>query len=246
MFKIVPSLSLVEGQVVRLKQGDFSKLLRYDYSPLDIAKLFENHGIEVLHFADLDGAKKEGPENLNTLETLCGHTDLKIDYSGGIRTDGDINKVLEYGATFFTASTAAINDPDLFASWLMSYGREKISLLVDTLNKKVLYKAWQKKADIDMYEHIDFFYERGLKYLKVTDTARDGLLEGPNFELYQELQQHYPDAYIAAGGGVRSMDDIKKLKDMGIYAVIIGRALYEDKIKLEEVEKFIAEHKDVR
>jgi phosphoribosylformimino-5-aminoimidazole carboxamide ribotide isomerase len=239
MFKIIAALSIDEGKVVRLKQGDFSKQLRYDYSPLDLARLFEDHGIEVLHFVDLDGMKAASPVNYGILETLAGHTELKIDYSGGIRTDGDINKVLEYGATYFTASSVAVNDQDLFASWIISYGREKLSLLADTLDKKVVYQAWKKQTDFDLFEHIAYFYDRGLKYVKVTDIKRDGLLEGPNFELYQELVDRFPNAYIAASGGVRSIEDIRKLMDMGLYAVIIGRALYEDKIKLSEIRAFI-------
>jgi phosphoribosylformimino-5-aminoimidazole carboxamide ribotide isomerase len=239
MFKVVPSLSISEGKIVRLRQGDFSQQLKYNYTPLDVANLLQDNGVEVLHFADLDGMKKETPVNYDILETIVGHTNLKIDFSGGIRTDGDINKVLEYGATYFTASSVAVNNHELFASWIISYGREKLSLLVDSLNKKVVYKAWQKKTDIDLFDHIDYFYVRGLKYLKVIDIARDGLLEGPNFELYQELKDRFPNAYIAAGGGVRSIDDVVQLKDMGLYGVIIGRALYEDKIKLSELRNLI-------
>jgi len=239
MFKVVPSLSISEGKIVRLKQGDFSRQLKYNYSPLDVANLLQDNGIQVLHFADLDGMKKETPVNYETMETIAGHTNLKIDFTGGIRTDGDINKVLEYGATYFTASSVAVNNHDLFASWIISYGREKLSLMADSLDKKVVYKAWQKKTDIDLFEHIDYFYVRGLKYLKVLDIARDGLLEGPNFDLYQELLTKFPNAYIAAGGGVRSLDDIRRLKEMGLYAVIIGRALYEDKIKLSDLKDFI-------
>lgn len=194
----------------------------------------------MLHFMDLDGMKAGSPVNYGILETLAGHTELKIDYTGGIRTDGDINKVLEYGATFFTASSVAVNDQDLFASWIMSYGREKLSLLSDTLDDKVVYQAWKKQTDYDLYEHIGYFYDRGLKYVKVTDVKRDGLLEGPNFDLYGQLVDRFPNAYIAASGGVRSIDDIRRLKDMGLYAVIIGRALYEDKIKLSDVRDFIA------
>ena len=239
MFKIVPSLSVADGQLVRLKQGDFSKQLRYNYDPLDIAKLFEDHGIQVLHFVDLDGMKKGSPVNYPILEILAGYTNLKIDFSGGIRTDGDINKVLEHGATFFTASSAAIDNHDLFASWIVSYGREKLSLIADALDKRIVYQAWKKKTDLDLFEHIDFFYMRGLKYLKVTDIKRDGLLEGPNFELYQEIKDRFPNAFIAASGGVRSIDDIRRLKEMGLYGVIIGRALYEDKIQLSELKEFL-------
>ncbi len=238
MFKVIPSFSISEGKIVLIKKGDFSEKLKYDFDLLDAAKLMEDNGIGVIHFLDLDGVKRESPVNYHTLETVVGHSNLKVDFMGGIRTDGDINKVLEYGATYFTASSVAVNDNELFASWIMSYGREKLSLMANVSNKKLVYKALQKKADIDLEEHIDHFHMRGLKYLKVTDLNRDGVLEGPNFALYEELVQKFPDMLIAASGGVRSIDDIRKLKDMGLYAVIVGRALYEGIIKIEDLREF--------
>lgn len=238
MFKVIPSLSISGGKVVHLKKGNFSNQLKYDFNIIDAIKLFEDNGVEVLHFLDLDGVKKESPVNYHTLETVVGHSSLKVDFMGGIRTDGDINKVLEFGATFFTASSIAVNNHDLFASWIMSYGREKLSLMANVSDNKLVYKAWQKESDIDLDEHIDYFHMRGLKYLKVTDMNRDGVLEGPNFDLYQKLHAKFPDTCIVASGGVRSLDDIRKLKDMGLYGVIIGRALYEDKIKVEDLKEF--------
>ena len=238
MFKVIPSLSISEGKIVLLKKGNFSDKLKYDFSILDLTKLIEDTGIEDLHFLDLDGVKKESPVNYSTLETIAGHSELKVDFMGGIRTDGDINKVLELGATYFSASSVAVNNNELFASWLMSYGREKISLMANVADGKVMYKAMSRKADIDLIDHIEYFYMRGLKYLKVTDLNRDGVLEGPNFELYEKLHKRFPDLAIGASGGVRSLDDIRKLKDMGIYAVIVARALYEGIIKLEELKEF--------
>ncbi len=240
MFKIIPSISISEGKIVKAKSGNIAELLKYSYSPVDIARLFEEHGMEVLHFVDLDGAARESPVNYHVLETIAGHTGLKVDFSGGIRTDGDINKVFEYGATYFTVSSIAVTNQDLFTSWLFSYGREKIALSADSVNRKIHIKGWKKNTEIDMFEHISYYYDRGLKYVKVVDITRDGLLEGPNFELYEEVVEKYPDACIAAIGGIRNADDIKRLKEIGIYAVIIGRALYEDKIKLKELEKFNA------
>ena len=239
MFKVIPSLSISNGKVVLLRQGDFSDQLKYDFNIIDAVRLIEDIGIEVLHFLDLDGVKKGAPVNYDTLETVAGHTDLKVDFMGGIRTDGDINKVLEYGATYFTVSSIAVDNNELFASWIMSYGREKLSLMANVSDGKLLYKAYKRKADIDLYDHIEFFHMRGLKYLKVTDINRDGLLEGPNFELYATLKERFPNMCIAASGGVRSVDDIRKLKDMGLYGVIVGRALYEGKIRIEELKEFI-------
>ena len=238
MFKVIPSLSISQGKIVLLKKGDFSDQLKYDFNIIDAAKLLEDNGIKVVHFLDLDGVKKETPKNYNTLEVIANHTDLKVDFMGGIRTDGDINKVLEYGATYFTVSSVAVNNNELFASWIMSYGREKLSLMANVSDGKLVYQAFNKKADIDLVDHIEFFHMRGLKYLKVTDMNRDGVLEGPNFDLYKSLKERFPDMYIAASGGVRSIDDIKMLKDMGFYGVIVGRALYEGKIKIEDLRQF--------
>lgn len=238
MFKVIPSISISHGKVVLLKKGDFSKQLKYDFNLIDAAKLLEDNGIDVVHFLDLDGVKKESPKNYNSLEIIARHSDLKVDFMGGIRTDGDINKLFEYGATYITASSVAVNNNELFASWIMSYGREKVSLMANVADGKIVYKAFDKKADIDLESHIEYFHMRGLKYLKVTDINRDGLLEGPNFELMEKLVKRFPDMSIGAGGGVRSLDDIQKLKDMGLYSVIIGRALYEGKIKIEDLQKF--------
>jgi phosphoribosylformimino-5-aminoimidazole carboxamide ribotide isomerase len=238
MFKVIPSISISEGKVVLIKKGDFSDKLKYDFDLLDATKLMEDNGIEVVHFLDLDGVKRESPVNYHTLETLVGHSNLKVDFMGGIRTDGDVNKVLEYGATYFTASSVAVNNNELFAAWIMSYGREKLSLLANVSDNKIVYKALRKTADIDLEEHVDYFHMRGLKYLKVIDLKRDGVLEGPNFELYQRVVDQFPDMLIAAGGGVRSIDDIRKLKEMGLYAVIVGRALYEGIIKIEDLREF--------
>ena len=238
MFKIIPSLSISNGQVVILKKGDFSDQLKYDLNLIDAAKLLEDNGIKVIQFLDLDGLKRETPKNYDTLEMIARHTGLKIDFMGGIRTDGDINKVLEYGADYITVSSVAVNNNELFASWIMSYGREKLSLMANVADKKLMYKAYTRKADIDLYDHIEYFHMRGLKYLKVTDLNRDGVLEGPNFDLCKDLLDKFPDMCIAASGGVRSIDDIKKLRDMGLYGVIVGRALYEGKIKVEELKEF--------
>jgi len=238
MFKVIPVLSISEGKVVLLKKGDFTDQLKYDFNLIDAAKLLEDNGIEVVHFLDLDGVKKGTPKNYNTLETIARHSNLKIDFMGGIRTDGDINKALEYGATYFTASSIAVNNNELFASWIVSYGREKLSLMANVSDGKLLYKAYNKKADINLEDHIEYFHMRGLKYLKVTDINRDGILEGPNFDLIQSLHDKFPDMCIVASGGVRSLDDIKRLKDMGIYGVIVARALYEGKIKISDLKEF--------
>lgn len=220
-------------------QGDFSKEKIYDVSPIDVAKNFEDHGIRQIHLVDLDGARRGEPVNYATLETIAGHTNLEIDFTGGISTDGDISKAYEYGATYITAASVAVQRKELFASWIISYGREKITLGADSLNKKIAVRGWQKDTQIDLFEHIDYFYSRGLKYVKCTDISKEGSLLGPSFELYEEILEKFPDISLVASGGVRSVEDLEKLNDMGVWGVHFGKAYYEGRIKLVDIKKFL-------
>lgn len=238
MIQIIPSILIHKGKVIRLKQGDYSKEIVYHNSPVDLAREFEDHGIEVVHLVDLDGAKRGSPINYHVLEAIAGHTNLKVDFTGGIATDGDISKAYEYGARYITAATVAAYNPDLFASWIVSYGREKITLGADALNGEIAIKGWIKKTQIDLFEHIKYFYNRGLKYVKTTDISKDGVMEGPSFELYQKIMDKFEGIKVLASGGVRNVSDIDQLNSMGVFAVIIGRALYEGKIKLKDLEKY--------
>ena len=225
-----------------MRKGDPSSEKAYDENPLDLAKRFFDHGIEVVHLVDLDGAEKGSPKNFHVIEAIAGHTDLKIDFTGGICTDGDIAKAYEAGASYITASSIAITAPELFSSWIVSYGREKITLgadVTDIKSKRVAFRGWQKVSELTLFDHINHFYERGLKYVKTTDISRDGVLEGPAFSFYQEMIDRFPDLQILASGGVRGVDDIKRLNDMGIFAVIFGKAYYEGILQLKDLEQFL-------
>lgn len=231
-----------------MRKGDPASEKAYDENPLDLAKRFEDHGIEVLHLVDLDGAEKGSPKNYHVLEAMAGHTDLKIDFTGGICTDGDIGKAYEYGADYITASSVAISNPELFASWIISYGREKMTLgadVTDIQTKLIAYRGWQKKSEIHLFDHLQYFYERGLKYAKCTDISRDGVLEGPAFSFYDEILKKFPELQVLASGGVRGVDDIKRLNDMGIFAVIFGKAYYEGILNLKDLEQFLVKPKAV-
>ena len=236
MIQIIPSISIIDGKLTRLKQGDYSKETVYKDSPVDIARQFEEYGIKKIHIVDLDGARKGAPVNYHILQLIAGYTNLQVDFSGGIRTDGDINKAYEHGATSVTASSIAINKRELFSSWLMSYGREKITLGADTKDGKITIRGWQISTNFDTEEHIDYFYMRGIKYVKCSDVNKDGILEGPNFDLYEGLVKKFPHIHFLASGGVRSVDDIKKLEDIGVKGVIFGRAYYEGNLTLKEIE----------
>jgi phosphoribosylformimino-5-aminoimidazole carboxamide ribotide isomerase len=240
MIHLIPSISVINGKTIRLTKGDYSKETEYDISPIDIAKSFEDAGVRTIHLVDLEGAKKGSPVNYPTLETIANYTDLYINFSGGIHTDGDISKAYEYGATSITSATVAIRNKELFASWLLSYGREKIALGADALDGKIAIRGWQKGTGVNIMDHIEYFYNRNLKFLKTTDIARDGSLKGPSFELYKKIMKKFPGLSLFASGGVRSMDDIKKLDEMGVFGVIFGKAFYEERIKLKDIEKFLS------
>ena len=242
MIQVIPSIAIRKGKVVKMRKGDPSSEKEYDENPLDLAKRFEDHGIEVVHLVDLNGAEEGAPRNYHVLEAIAGHTKLKVDFTGGISTDGDIGKAFEYGAAYITASSIAIINPELFASWIVSFGREKITLgadVVDSQSKKIAFRGWQQKTELTLDNHLRYFYDRGLKYAKTTEVSRDGTLEGPAFNFYKDIQDEFPELKILVSGGVRNMDDIKRLNDLGIFAAIIGKAFYEGILDLKDVEKFL-------
>jgi phosphoribosylformimino-5-aminoimidazole carboxamide ribotide isomerase len=246
MIQVIPSIAIRQGKVVKMRKGDPASEKVYPENPVDLAKRFADHGIEVVHLVDLDGATRGAPVNYHIIEQIAGYTNLKIDFTGGISTDGDISKAYEAGAEFITASSIAIANPELFASWLITYGREKITLgadVTDVTTKRLLFRGWQKRSELTLFEHLDYFYTRGLKYVKSTDVSRDGVLEGPAFGFYQELRDRFPELCILASGGVRGVDDIKRLNDMGLFAVIFGKAYYEGILKLKDLEQFIVQQK---
>lgn len=241
--RIVPSIAVIKGKTTRLAQGDFKNEKNYDVSPLDVAKRFEDHGVTRIHLVDLEGAKNGTPVNYHTLETISGYTNLKINFSGGIHTDGDISKSFEYGATSITSATIAVYNKELFTSWLMSYGRSKIALGADSLNGLIRVGGWLNETKIDIFDHISYFHERGLQYLKTTDISKEGIMEGPAFDLYKKIIEKFPKVKVFASGGIRNVDDIKKLQDIGLYGVIFGKAFYEGKITLKDIETIIANNK---
>ncbi len=238
--EIIPSILIHKGKTTRLVNGNFKKEKIYKLSPLDLAQKFESIGINKLHLIDLDGAKKGHIVNYPTLETIAGHTSLKINFTGGLHTDGDVSKAFEFGADSITVSTVAIYYPELFKAWIISYGREKIMLGADSLDHQIRIGGWLKKTKIDLFKHIAYYYEKGLKYVKTTDISREASLNGPPMELYQELLTEFPNLSILAKGGVRDLSDITALKKIGMHSVIFGTSFYEGRITLKELSDFIA------
>ena len=238
---IVPSITVIKGRTIRLTKGDFENEKSYDHSPLEVAEQFAEHGVTRIHFVDLEGATQGSPVNLETLQLLSGYTDHNINFSGGLHTDGAIAKVLEFGAQSITAATIAVYNRELFSDWIMSYGRDKIVLAADVLDGLIRVGGWQRGTKVDLFEHISYFYERGLRFLKTTDISKDGAMSGPAFKLYQKLIAKFPDLEIFASGGVRNIDDIKQLQDTGVKGVIFGKAFYEGKIRLSEIDQFVSQ-----
>lgn len=242
--EIIPSISILNNKITRLKQGDFDQEQTYSESPIDLAKKFEDHGIRSIQLVDLDGTRSGKPVNYHILEAIAGHTNLEIDFAGGINTDGGVNKAFDYGAKTITAATAAVKNRTEFASWIMSYGREKIALGADAISdtpegRKVAIQGWQKGTQIDLFEHVEYFYSRSLKYLKTSDISKEGQAEGPAFNLYRDLMDKFPGIKLIASGGVHRLEDIERLQEIGLYGVVFGRAYYEGMISLKEIERFV-------
>ncbi len=239
MIKLIPLVSVSKGRVVRKAGGDFLREKIYEEDPVHFARHFEDIGIDMIHLVDLDGAVKGSPEAYHVIEAIAGHTNLQIAFAGGLRTDGDILKVWECGASFISVATVPVTNKELFTQWLFSYGREKVTLSADELDNKVVIAGWQNRTDVDLFEHIEYYYNRGLKYIKVTDVSRDGTMEGPNFDLYGKLVELYPNSHIVAAGGLRSADDIQRLQDLGVFGVIFGKSVYEGKINMNDLKRFV-------
>lgn len=239
IMQIIPSVSILDGKVVRTLRGDIAQVKTYEQNPLDLAMEFEANGIKRLHLIDLNGAKQRKVVNYQVLETIASYTKLEIDFSGGVTTDGDVRTVFEFGAKYVTAASVAVHEREKFGAWLVTYGGERIILAADARDGIVLTRGWKRQTGISLEEHIAYYYERGIRYLKSTEIDRDGSLQGPAIEMYQNIREQFPDLKILASGGVRSVDDLKALQDIGVHGVIFGKSFYEGRIKLKELSPFL-------
>lgn len=238
MIKIIPAIDIIDGKCVRLSQGDYAKKTVYNENPLEVAKMFEAAGIENLHLVDLDGAKQKRIVNHKVLYEICTKTILKVDFGGGVQSDEMIEMTFENGANQITGGSIAVRDPELVASWLVKYGSEKIILGADAKNESIAVSGWEEDSNLSIYSFVNNWVQKGIKYCISTDVAKDGMLAGPSFALYQKLQEENPELKIIASGGISGIADIEKLNEMGIYGVIVGKAIYEGRIRLGEFEKY--------
>ena len=238
MIELLPAIDLIDGKCVRLTQGDYSQKKSYFDDPLEAAKQFEAAGLRRLHLVDLDGAKQGRVINYKILEKIAVKTSLKIDFGGGIRSTKDLEIAFECGATQITAGSVAVKKKDETISWINKYGAEKIILGADVKNEKLATEGWQEESKVYIFDFLNEYKEKGIKYVICTDISKDGMLEGPGIELYKKIMGEIEGLKLIASGGVKDLADIEKLQELGVYGVIIGKALYEGKIKLNELRVF--------
>lgn len=232
--RIIPAIDIIEGKCVRLTKGDYSTQKIYNENPVEVAKEFEANGIRYLHLVDLDGAKSKHIVNKDILKKISTRTSLTIDFGGGIKTDEDVRIAFENGAAQITVGSIAAQQPDLFLKWLSMYGPGKIILGADSCGRKIAIHGWQQQSELDVVDFIAGYERKGIKYVICTDISKDGMLQGTSNELYTEILQG-TNVNLIASGGVSSIDDLVKIKRMGCEGAIIGKAIYEGSIKLDEL-----------
>ncbi len=235
---IIPAIDIIDGKCVRLTQGDYGQKKIYNENPLEIAKQFEDAGLTRLHLVDLDGAKQKKIINWKVLERLANQTLLHIDFGGGVQSDEDLQIAFECGAKQVTGGSVAVKNPALFEHWLKSHGGEKIILGADARNERIAISGWEEGTEQWVYDFVEVWVQKGIRYTISTDVAKDGLLQGPSFDLYHNMQAQCPDLQIIASGGVSSMKDIEQLAAMNLFGVIVGKAIYEGRVTLAELRFF--------
>ena len=236
--KIIPAIDIIDGKCVRLSKGDYDTKKIYHKNPVEIAKEFEANGIQYLHLVDLDGAKARTIKNLKTLENISNATNLIIDFGGGIKSRIDLENAFQAGAKKVTIGSIAFENAEICEEWIEEFGAEKLILGADCLDQKIKTSGWLNDSNLNVFEFIKKYHSNGIEEVICTDISKDGMLEGPSFDLYKEILKQSEISLIASGG-ISSMQDLEDLKELGCSGVIIGKALYEGKISLKELQKFI-------
>lgn len=239
MIEIIPAIDIIDGKCVRLTQGDYNQKKVYNEDPVEVAMMFEDAGIKRLHTVDLDGARSSHVVNTRVIERIATHTNLTIDFGGGIKSDEDLRKAFDAGSQMVTIGSVAVKEPELFASWVETYGGEKIILGADVKNGYISISGWLEEGEQKLMDFICHHTKNGIHNVLCTDISRDGMLQGPAIELYKDIMAHYPTLHLIASGGVSCINDIERLNDAGIPAVVFGKAIYEGRIKLKELERFL-------
>jgi phosphoribosylformimino-5-aminoimidazole carboxamide ribotide isomerase len=236
--RIIPAIDIMDGKCVRLTQGDFKKKKIYSEDPMDVAMLFQNADLEYLHLIDLDGAKEGHVVNWDVIYELQEKTALQIDFGGGIKTDEDVQQLMDLDIYQINIGSIAIHEPEKFKRWMNEYGASNFILSADVKDEHIMINGWLEPTELRLFELVEDYMNSGLEFLTCTDIGSDGMLEGPNFSLYEKLRDRFPTLKITASGGISSLDDLHQLKALGMYGAIIGKALYEHKIELADLKPF--------
>lgn len=237
--QIIPAIDILGGKCVRLTQGDFSQVATYSEEPTEVAKRFEAAGLDRLHIVDLDGARRGVVTNLAVLESIAAETQVVIDFGGGVKTDDDVKKIFEAGAAMVNIGSIAVKAPDRFDAWIDRYGSDSFLLGADVKDCKLSIDGWKTVTEIDVVPFLSEYVAKDLNQAFVTDVSKDGSMQGPSIELYKKIRHALPDFRLIASGGVRSIDDIEQLKQIGCSGAIIGKAIYEGKITLAELSRYV-------
>lgn len=240
--RIIPAIDIIDGKCVRLSKGDYSTQKTYNENPLEVAKAFEAHGIEHLHLVDLDGAKSKHIVNHKVLETLATKTNLKIDFGGGLKADEDLRIAFESGAQQVTGGSIAVKQPEVFGEWISRYGAEKIILGADVKGEFIATDGWLETSDQSLFDFLAHYQAQGIVYSICTDISKDGMLQGPSFALYEKILKE-TQIQLIASGGISQFDELPRLAEMGCEGTIIGKAIYENRISLKQLEQFILSNK---
>ncbi|PSL47571.1 1-(5-phosphoribosyl)-5-[(5-phosphoribosylamino)methylideneamino] imidazole-4-carboxamide isomerase [Chitinophaga niastensis] len=238
-FEIIPAIDIIDGKCVRLTQGDYNQQKVYNEHPLEVAKEFEALGVRRLHLVDLDGAKKGAVVNWKVLESIVGKTSLVTDFGGGIKTDKDLEIVFECGAALATIGSVAVKSPELFFSWVKQYGADKIFLGADVKEEKIAVGGWLETTDLSVFDFLESNIAQGVTNIFCTDIAKDGLLQGPSIDLYKKIIERFSDINFVASGGVSNIEDVAALREIGCSGAIIGKAIYEGNISMDELKTFL-------
>ena len=236
-FQIIPAIDIINGKCVRLTKGDYAKQIIYHEDPLHAAKSFADAGLQRLHIVDLDGAKALSIKNLQVLESIASSTDLTIDFGGGVKTIDDIITVYNAGAALVTIGSIAVKHPELVEEWMIEFGADKILIGADVLDQKIKISGWLEDGGIDIYDFISKMIAVGAKNIFCTDISKDGVMQGPSIELYKNIMAKFPSINLIASGGVSEFEDVIQLQQTGCSGVIIGKAIYEGKITLEQLSE---------
>ncbi|MBX2954736.1 MAG: 1-(5-phosphoribosyl)-5-[(5-phosphoribosylamino)methylideneamino]imidazole-4-carboxamide isomerase [Cyclobacteriaceae bacterium] len=234
--RIIPAIDIIDGQCVRLSQGDYAQKKVYETNPVAVARSFEEAGLEYLHLVDLDGAKQGKVTNWKVIEAICKNTSLKVDFGGGIKTKSEIRQLLELGVKQVNLGSVAVKEPEKVSIWIDEFGADKIILSADVREERIAISGWTETSSLSIQDFIANYQTIGITYVTCTDISKDGMLSGPNVDLYTKLLKQFPSLNLIASGGVSSLDNLKQLKAAGLYGAIVGKAIYEGRIGLTELQ----------